>query len=484
MFPINTIAQVLNIVDEDSDVTDFHIEGSVKFVTITKRLNHNLHCPFCGSKLNSKGKFTNHPKNQILQDGYTISLTVIGRRWKCSARDCDYTCQDTFAFVEPHKQTTKIIPIRIVMELKDIKLSCRQVASRFNVSDTYVHQTFMKYVNLKRKPLTEFICIDEVFLNLSPTCKYALVIMDFVTGEVLDIVESRREHITQHYFLSIPKEERDRVKYLCCDMYDPYINYTTKYFTNSVPITDSFHVLQWLLRLIRGYINKVKKKYQEKDRLRLAEKNHQSNSDFKTIKECDEVYILKKADWVILKNQSNWRYVEPHYSNRLKKVMDTYAWENAFLDLDPNFRPMRIYKDLYETFNESFINDLDGASKRLDELISIYKNCEFSIFREFSKLLENYYDSIINSFIYVKAIRTDKKTEALRRLSNGPMESFNGIPSALRTQSHGVDNFHFVKNRILWHLWDDAPIRIIPEPGAKIKREGKKRGPYKKKEKI
>lgn len=476
----NYIAQLLDVIDEDSQVTDFKVEGNIKYVTITKNLRHDLVCPLCGSKLKSKGKFSRHPKHQVLQDGYTLKLIVIGRRWICSNKECDFSCYDQFNFVEPRKQITKLILIRIIMELKDIHLSCSQVAQRFHVSDSYVHQIFMKFVNLKRKPLTEYICIDEVYLNISKNCKYALVIMDFFTGDILDIIESRRQSYTEQYFLSIPIEERNRVKCICCDMYDPYINYTTKYFLHSIAITDSFHVLQWLLKMIRIYINTVKKRYQERDRKKLSEKNEQTNQDNKTIQDSPEVYILKNAQWVILMNRSNWTYFEPHYNYKLGKVMDTYTWENDFLNLDTNFKTIRDLKDLYECFNEEFINDLDGAAKRLDELIEIYKNSEIYIFRDFARLLTKYHQSIVNSFIYVQAERLGSNNDVLRRLSNGPMESFNNIPSALRTQSHGIDNFEFAKNRILWSIRDDAPINIIPLSNDKIHREGKKRGSYKK----
>ena len=66
----------------------------------------------------------------------------------------------------------------------------------------------------------------EVFLDTSYKRKYALVIMDFLTKDILDIVESRRKDYTQRYYLSIPKQERDKVKYWCYDMYNPCINYT------------------------------------------------------------------------------------------------------------------------------------------------------------------------------------------------------------------------------------------------------------------
>ena len=474
-----TISQFFDVVDKNSTVTDIKTEGNKKYITITKNLDPNMTCPLCGAKLYSKGKFSRHPNNQILQDGYIIELTVIGRRWKCSSPLCTFTCTDQFDFLEKRKRTTKIIIFQILMALKDINLSCVQVAKMYNVSDTFVHQTFMKYVHLPRKKLTKHICIDEVYLNISPTCKYALVIMDFVTGDILDIVESRRKSYTESYFLSIPLEERNNVEYLCCDMYDPYVNYSFKYFHNAAIITDSFHVLQWLLRLINDYINKVKKRYQEKDKAKLVEKNEKNNLDFKTISESKEVFILKKAKWVLMLNPNKWTYYESHWVSRLNQYMNTYDWEREFLKLDSNFKTIRELKDLYEEFNDSFRNDLEGAATRLDELIEIYKGSSIYLFRQFSNLLIKYHDSIINSFTYVKDIGADESM--MRRLSNGPLESFNNIPSRLRSQSHGVNNFAFTRNRILWSVREDASILGMPKNQKEIHTHGKKRGTYTKK---
>lgn len=280
----NTISQLFDLLDEDSTITDVKVIGNIKYITITKNLNHNMICPLCGEKLHSKGRFTRHPNNQILQDGYTVSLTVIRRRWKCSNHSCTYTCSVQFDFVDKRKRTTKIIIFQILMSLKDINLSCVQVANMFNVSDTYVHQLFMRYINPSRKKLTKYICIDEVYLNISPTCKYTLVIMDFTTGDILDIIKSRRKNYTEPYFLSIPIQERNNVEFLCCDMYDPYINYTFRYFQNACVITDSYHVLQWLLRLINDYINKVKKRYQAIDRDQRINKNEKTILIFNQLK--------------------------------------------------------------------------------------------------------------------------------------------------------------------------------------------------------
>ena len=472
----NNISQILDLIDENSSVTEVKVIDDVKYVTIEKNIDHNMVCPCCGHKLYSKGKFIRHPNNQVLQDGYTLNTTVIGRRWKCSNEDCDYIYTDTFNFIEKRKRQTKIIDFQILETLKDINLTCVQIAQKFKVSDTYVHQPFLRYVDLPRLELTKYICIDEVYLNLSPDCKYALIIMDFMTGDIIDIVRSRRKKYTENYFLSIPKTERDRVECLCCDMYNPYINYTEQYFLHSVAVTDSFHVLQWLLHLINIYINDVKKKYQANDKKKRDKKNYQNNSDNKTIKDSKEVYILKNFRWVLLESKKNIKYHESKYDYYLNMYVDTYQKETMFLKLDENFTAIRNLKELYEEFNESYINDLDGAAARLDELIDIYNESNIKLFRDFAQLLVKYKTSIINSFTYVKSL----DGERLRRISNGPLESFNKIVSMLRTLSHGVDNFDYVRSRILWHCRKNPPIRGIPKTREEVHTPGKPRGPYNK----
>ncbi|NLA70487.1 MAG: hypothetical protein GX852_05590 [Clostridiales bacterium] len=56
---------------------------------------------------------------------------------------------------------------------------------------------------MKRLPLSNAISIDEVYLNM-PGCSYALVIYDFISGEPIDILPSRRDSVTEQYFSKIP----------------------------------------------------------------------------------------------------------------------------------------------------------------------------------------------------------------------------------------------------------------------------------------
>ena len=114
--------------------------------------------------------------------------------------------------------------------------------------------------------MNDAICIDEVYLDMDEYCKYALVIQDFHTGDPIDLLRSRRVNVTEPYFVSIPTEERTAVKYLISDMYNQYIAYINKYFPNAVPVVNSFHVIQWITRMIDNYIRQLLKKLRQRDR--------------------------------------------------------------------------------------------------------------------------------------------------------------------------------------------------------------------------
>ena len=83
---------------------------------------------------------------------------------------------------------------------------------------THAHEVFDRYVKMDRLPLTDAVCINEVFLDMDEYCKYALLIQDFHTGNPIDLLRSRRANVAEPYFVSLPPQERNGVKYLISDM--------------------------------------------------------------------------------------------------------------------------------------------------------------------------------------------------------------------------------------------------------------------------
>lgn len=336
----------------------------------------------------------------------------------------------------------------IVSAYQNLAESSVSISKRFHVSDTYAHDVFDRYVKLDRLPLTDAISVDEVFLDMDNDCKYALVIQDFHTGDPIDLLRSRRTNVTEPYFAALPMEERAAVKYLISDMYNQYITYVDKYFPNAVPVVDSFHVIQWIIRKVDNYIRQLLKKYRQRDR-ELQEKLSRQQQKTVSFPVSDEVYILQKYRWLILSNQSNILYhsdlrMDPHFH----VLMNTYDYESWLFRIAPNLKDYRDLKELYIQFNARNAGNPVSARKELTELIQVYMKSGHEIFREFASLLEKYQDPIINSFIMVEKIGNEKIYDT--RLSNGPIESLNRKIKDLKRLGRGFRNFEHFRNRFLY----------------------------------
>ena len=336
----------------------------------------------------------------------------------------------------------------IVSAYQNLAESSVSISKRFHVSDTYAHDVFDRYVKLDRLPLTDAISVDEVFLDMDNDCKYALVIQDFHTGDPIDLLRSRRTNVTEPYFAALPMEERAAVKYLISDMYNQYITYVDKYFPNAVPVVDSFHVIQWIIRKVDNYIRQLLKKYRQRDR-ELQEKLSRQQQKTVSFPVSDEVYILQKYRWLILSNQSNILYhsdlrMDPHFH----VLMNTYDYESWLFRIAPNLKDYRNLKELYIQFNARNAGNPVSARKELTELIQVYMKSGHEIFREFASLLEKYQDPIINSFIMVEKIGNGKIYDT--RLSNGPIESLNRKVKDLKRLGRGFRNFEHFRNRFLY----------------------------------
>ena len=289
---MNSITELLDLEDSEIIISDISIQGQIKTITIETFPAAHF-CPSCGFKMHSRGvkeRTINHP---ILQDNYSLKLILKQRRWRCTNPECRYDCSESFKFVSKQKRSTNATDMLIVDDYKNLMDTSTTSASRCNVSDTYAHSVFDKYVKLDRLELTDAISVDEVHLELDDHCKYALVIQDFHTGDPIDLLRSRRTEVTEPYFAAIPKEERNNVKYLISDMYNPYLAYVGKYFPNSVSVVDSFHVIQWITRAIDNYIRNLLKEFKQRDRERQEKLSEEKGYEV-SLPLSDEVYLLQK----------------------------------------------------------------------------------------------------------------------------------------------------------------------------------------------
>lgn len=441
---MNTITDLLNLEDPNVYISNTLIEGTKKYITLESH-PYACYCPLCNYRMHSRGIKTRRINHPILQDGYELIIILKQRRWRCTNQLCLHEENENFNFVKKSKRQSNATDYLIINAFRDLSKSATAIANAFNTSDTYVINTFDNYVEMDRLELTDIISIDEVYIDMDDNCKYALVIQDFYTGDTIDILRSRRKELTEPYFVSIPIEERLRVKYLISDMYNPYIKYIDSYFPNAVSVVDSFHVIQWINRELDNYLRKLLKHYKKRDEERAIQKTAELHMPV-TPRMSNEVYLLQKYRWILLMNRSKIEYHdELRMDHHFHYLMNTYDYEYAFFKLDPNLEEYRELKELYIQFNDKTFDDLFMVEEELDELIDTYLHSGHDIFVRFGLLLSKFSKSIINSF----ALIPDESGE-IRRLSNGPIESLNRKVKDLKRLGRGFRNFSHFRNRFLF----------------------------------
>ena len=472
------IIKLLDLEDDDLLVQGPSVSHGKKTLTISRKPVPTF-CSICGSKMHSKGiyaRIVNHP---VLQDGTQLILKLLQRRWKCTNPACLHTCNDEFSFVNPYIRVSNITDISIVLAFKDVQLSAAQITRRFSVSDTYAINLFSRYVDMPRRQLPEVLCVDEVHVNISRVCKYALVLQDFVNGEPIDLIVNRRNEITEPYFASISPKERSRVRYLISDMYRPYIGYVDKYFPNAVSIVDSFHVIKMINDKILRYMRSLQAKYK-----RMDEKRHEEleqslgrHIEFTTSK---EYYLLKNFKWIILKNNDDINYsAKPRYNFKLRRYVSVGELEDMLFDIDPNLLYIRRLKERYIRFNKQYGNNYKAARIEFKKLIQMYRDSGYPLFIEVADTLSYHFESIMNSFIMIERFCSDGTH--ISRLSNGPMESLNRLAKDMKRNGHGYSNFEHFRNRFLFSQRKNAHILAIPKSINEVSpKTDAVRGPYRK----
>ena len=462
---MNRITQILDLEDSDIIISDTQVNGTRKTLTLETRPTIHF-CPQCGYRMHSRGIKQRSISHPILQDGFELVLQLKQRRWRCTNPECGYECNESFRFVSKGRRITNAADLLIVLAFRDLSESASSIARTYHTSDTHALEVFDRYVNMERLPLSDIISVDEVHIDMDPDCKYALVIQNFYTGEPIDILRSRRSEVTEPYFASIPPEERNAVRYLISDMYNPYLAYVEKYFPNAVPVVDSFHVIQWVIRSIDEYIRSLVKKYRQQQKDAEEKRSAELGRPVK-LPLSDELYLLQKYRWLVLANKDNITYRSSlRMDKHFHRLMNTYDYEDALFKISPRLRQLRDWKERYIQFNSKNAGNPMKASKEIEELIKFYSRTNDKIFTDFAELLKKYRDPIINSFVMVEKHGPGGIYNS--RLSNGPMESLNRKVKDLKRMGRGYRNFEHLRNRFLFATRNNPPLSSVSDKNGFI----------------
>ena len=384
-------------------------------------------CPHCGiidihKTRSSITQVINHAS--ATEDNITI-------RFKRRILLC--SCGLTFREPNPFNTTKKRISYhkegKILLALKDINKSYKDIAEEFKVSPTTVANIFDRKVDIGRQILTEVISVDEVYSKHCGYHKYCFIIFSPQQNKIIDVLPSRHKEFLIDYFSKIPREERQKVKYFSMDLYEVYRQVAHKCFPDALVCADHFHVIKNLSTFFNNARVRIMKKYE-----------HLKPSD-------DNYYWLYKKYWkLLLKNPDKLGYKKFKVA-RSRMHMDEHQIVEYMLYIDPQLKAAYELMNEYKSFNASA--SIEDVEVRLDELINKFLNSPLTEYHKFYKLLKNWRQEIINSFNKVNGYI----------ISNGGMERTNRDIKTIIRHAYGYKNFSRLRNRIMYIKNKDASIK-------------------------
>jgi len=367
-----------------------HSDSKVKIHLSTKASTHT--CPCCGEPTSTTHDYRNQSiRDLMIQEKETL-LILKKRRYICK---CGNKFYENYEFLPKYHRMTNRLYLNICSKLCDT-VSMKYVANSYRISPTTVARIFdhVNYPKLSKMP--EVLSIDE-FKGNAETGKFQCILVDAKKSKVLDILPDRTQGDLITYFKSIPRFERQKVKFFVCDMWKQYADIARIFFPNAKIIVDKYHFIRqvtWAIENIRKRIQKTMSK------------------DLRRYFKRSRTLILKRRYKLTLEEKEALDSMLV-YSNDLRLA---YNLKEEFYDICH----MKKYGEQRIAFAK-WIKDTEFYN------IPEFKNC-VTAFR-------NWYKEILNAFKY--------------GYTNGPVEGYNNKIKVLKRISYGIRNFKRFRNRIL-----------------------------------
>ena len=209
-------------------------------------------CPNCNHQFMFVHSYKWIEINLCSTVGLKEYLRIKRIRYKCPK--CGKTHTFALRGIDRNKTISDFVQTAIKNEFDEIQ-SFSTIANRYEVSVQSVINIFDGYTKIMpRRPLPEYMCIDEKHFEGDSEGKYAVIISDFFTGDVIDVLENRQMPYLDEYFKNIPFKERNNVKVFISDMYEGYSTIKNRYFPTALFVVDLFHVI----KLLTKAINKIR----------------------------------------------------------------------------------------------------------------------------------------------------------------------------------------------------------------------------------
>ena len=407
--------------------------------------NLHPHCPYCGGKSQSKGYVIRTYKHLPIAG---TPSHIIWRRRRYTCKDCEKTFLESNPFGPESFHQTYAVLRNVADELCHYHLSMKDIAERNHISVTLVELYCDSFVQVPRLTLPENLGIDEIHSGMAKYGgAYLCTFVDNKERCLIEVLPDRSKRTLSRYLEDIPLSERQKVKFVTIDMWEPYRDVSLKYFPNCEVAADPFHVVK---HLTEGFT-----------RIRVDLMN-------RSPKGSPAYYLLKH--WHKLLETDYDLDNEPKYNSFFHQKMNYRQLYDALLSLNPSLKLAYHLKEMYRRFNKE-TSEYDCEAE-FDKVLHAFKEAHLYCYEDFVSLLEHWKPEILNSF---------KRPYENRKQSNALAENINEKLNTLIDISNGLSNFERFRARAIYCLNHHISYSLTNHILRLNKREGNPRGPYKKK---
>ena len=410
--------ETIDLVKEDNQLV-YEIKQKRQFIP----------CPSCGYAESNIHSYMSKRIVHSIHNTMRCHLRIKYHRYRC--KHCKQVYSDHVILAKRYEKISLYTRLSVLDDLRTSTNTFTFIGNKHNISTQTVINLFDQYVEPKRLNLSVVICMDEFYLGKRSKLKYACVLLDFVSGEIIEVYDTRHKHKLIDQLLRIPITERMAVKYVIIDMWDSYRAVIHKCFPNAKIAVDSFHVIWHLNKAVND--------------IRIRVMNRYKKNSSSLIHNDIYYYMLKKFYFFLVVDYDRLakEYVVP-------KLKTTYTKDNLLyyiLSIDKELRMAFELKETYRDFNKTA--DQFTTFEDLEDIIQRFKRSVLDEMKNVGKMLHNWQLEILNSFIKVEG----------RRLSNSKIENKNSQIKTIMKTANGYKDFYRLRNRIIFSLNKNTPIK-------------------------
>ncbi len=267
----------------DQDVKLGFYQGSEVFnVTVAPRKNSHAICSGCKKAAPGYDRLAERRFEFVPLWGIRVFLLYRMRRVEC--KTCGVKVEQV-PWADGKKELTKVYMQFLANWAR--KLSWKEVACIFNTSWEKVFHA-VEYVvewGKAHRPLDNIkaIGVDEVAYQTGH--KYLTVVyqIDRDNTRLLWVGQERTEATIRSFFSFFGAQRSQQLKYVCSDMWQPYVKAIAEYASQALHILDRFHIVAMLNKAI--------------DEVRASEHKQLQAAGYEP--------VLKKTRWCLLKRKEN-----------------------------------------------------------------------------------------------------------------------------------------------------------------------------------